>query len=360
MRENNVMQVSDDLLRVHPLYPFRFAPIYKDYLWGGARLRTRFGRTLPQEGIAESWEIVDRPQDESVVVNGPLRGRRLNEFVQHRCTDLFGTDFVACHNPSRFPLILKYLDARLPLSVQVHPDDATTVAMGLNDYGKTETWIIVDAEPGSKLWIGTNRNYPKAELENAFQSGELERCLNEVPAKIGDCFFIPPGTLHALGAGIMVAEVQTNSDVTFRLFDWNRVGPDGKPRELKVAEAMRSLVDPCIPVLARPAFPTAYKMCECLLIGEPFTLNRWTLTDPFVWKNDAHAHLWTVLDGTATVIFNAGRRTSPQGQSGREGDPDAIEVLSQGDSILVPAMCSNLRWIVESGHQTTLLDILLT
>ena len=354
------MQQSDEFLHTQPLYPFRFIPIYKDYLWGGERLRTRFGRPLPKERIAESWDIVDRPGDESVILNGALRGRTLNELVRNRRKDLLGAKAVDSCRYERFPLILKYLDARLPLSVQVHPDDEVATATNLADGGKTEAWLVVDAVPDSKLWVGTNRNYSKKELENAIRIGKLEHCLHSVPAKVGDCFFLPAGTLHALGAGIMVVEVQTNSDITFRLFDWNRVGSDGKPRDLKVPEALCAMVDPCGPISIQTPFSTEHENCERLVIDSRFTLNRWQVREPFVWHNDDRAHLWTVLEGTAVIIFNAGRRTSPTSRSERERDPDAIEVLHMGDSLLVPAMCPSLRWTSEGKKRTVLLDVGVT
>ena len=350
------MSTSDLPIENQPLYPLRFAPIYKDYLWGGERLRTRFGRSLPKDRIAESWEIADHPHGESVVLNGPLRGRTLNALVRARRESILGAAVAARYKGERFPLIIKYLDAKLPLSVQVHPDDETAAAMNLDDGGKAEAWIIVDAAPGSKLWLGTDRNYSQAELEEIIHSGKLEHCLHSVPAKVGDCFFLPPGTLHALGAGIMVVEIQTNSDLTFRVFDWNRVSPDGQPRELKIAEALRSLRFPCQPVAAQSSFPSDHRHCERLLIGERFTLNRWTLAESIIWNNDGRSHLWTVLEGTTAAIFNAGRRVATQE---REGDPDAIEVLHEGDSILVPAVCPSLRWTVESGR-AVLLEVIVT
>jgi len=354
------MRYSDFLLANQPLYPLRFAPVYKNYLWGGNRLRTRFGRLLPQTFIAESWEIADHPNGESVILNGPLRRRTLNELVRARCQDLLGTDIARRRVCDRFPLILKYLDAKLPLSVQVHPDDETAAAMNLGDGGKTEAWVVVDAEPESKLWLGTNWNYSKEELEKAIYSGELERCLHSAPVNVGDCFFLPSGTLHALGAGIMVVEVQTNSDLTFRLFDWNRVGLDGKPRELKIAEGLRSLCFPCGPITAQSSFSSEHRNCERLLICEQFLLNRWVSSEPMFWSNDGRAHLWTVLEGTATAIFNAGRRIAPRKRSGRDSDPDAIEVLHKGDSILVPAMCPSLRWTTEGNKEIKLLDVVVT
>lgn len=354
------MPVFDFLLENQPLYPLRFAPIYKDYLWGGERLRTRFGRTLPKERIAESWEIADHPHGESVILNGPLRNRTLNELFHTRRFDLLGQNVALRRSIKRFPLILKYLDARLPLSVQVHPNDDLAAELGFSDSGKTEAWIVVDAVPGSKLWLGTNRDYSEADLENAVREGWLEQCLHPIDAKVGDCFFLPPGTLHALGAGIMVAEVQTNSDLTFRLFDWNRLDVDGRPRELKIAEALRSLLLPCGPVSPQRSFLTESPNCERLLICDRFVLNRWTVREPFVWKNDGRAHLWTVLSGTTTAIFNAGRRIAPRSLSGREGDPDAIEELREGDSILVPAMCPNLRWTIENKKHVVLLDAAVT
>ncbi len=351
------MSPFDFLLQNQPLYPFRLEPIYKDYLWGGDRLRTLLGRSLPKDAIAESWEIANHPHGESVILNGPLRGRNLAEVVENRFQDLVGEDvFRRCSDNHRFPLMLKYLDARLPLSVQVHPNDEQAKEMGFPDFGKTEAWVVVDVLPGSSLWLGTNRHYSKQELENAAFSGALADCLHRVEPKVGDCFYLPPGTLHALGAGIMVAEVQTNSDLTFRLFDWNRLDANGKPRELRIAEALRSLPETNGPVEPQHVLPAEHEFCERLLVSERFTINRWTLTEPFDWKNDGRAHMWTVLDGSVHAFFTAGRRIAPRAESGRSQDPEVVETLRRGDSLLVPAMSTSVRWNVDAEQDAVLLD----
>lgn len=337
-----------------PLYPFRFDPIYKDYIWGGNRFQTLFGRTLPDgDGpFAESWEIADHANGQSLISNGPLHGISLRQLVSEYPQELFGERLVdPNHPPHRFPLILKYLDACQNLSVQVHPDDNLAWEMGLKDPGKTEVWVVVQAEKGSKLWLGTQRDYSRSELEDIIRKRELKSVLCEVEVHPGDCFYLRPGTLHALGSGILVAEVQTSSDTTFRVYDWDRLDKNGQLRELKIEEAIRALDDVNSPVFPQRGETGLAAHCERLVVDEHFTVNRWTSCEPFQWNSDGRCHLWTVLKGTGDAIFQAGRRGN---------GPDAIESLNFGDSMLIPAMCPEIRWIPENNETLILLDAVVT
>lgn len=359
------MKSIASILQNASIYPFRFEPVYKNYLWGGVRFRTRFGRDLPEEGppTAESWEVCDHPHGQSVIRNGPLKGVTLHDVVAQRPQELFGDVRVSANgSPDRFPLILKYLDAAESLSIQVHPDDRLAEELALKDRGKTETWIIVEAEPGSVIWTGTDRVRSQRELADFIRAGHsIETWLNRVEVKPGDCFFLRPGTLHALGKGVLAAEIQTNSDLTFRLFDWNRVDAEGKPRQLMIEEGIRALSDPCEPVTKQMPRKTEQprRDCERLVSDESFSVNRWTVTAPFSWKSDRHCHIWTVLKGSVDAVFTAGRRLSPASKSGREADPDAIEILHRGDTLLVPAACEQIRWIPEGPDPAILMDVIV-
>lgn len=359
------MDEIDYLLQNSPVYPLRFQPIYKDYLWGGNRLRALFGRIPPgsMDKIAESWEVCDHPNGQSVIQNGHLRGKTLQDVIRRRPVDLLGASQVALQSPPKqFPLLFKYLDAAAALSIQVHPDDKLATELNLGDRGKTEAWIIINAEPGATLWIGTNRPFSRKELGDYIrQGGDLEAVMNRIEPKVGEGFLIPPGTPHALGKGLLVAEVQTTSDLTFRLFDWNRVDADGNPRELKIEEGIRALSDPCHPVPCPSArfVEKGRRRCERLITSDTFAINKWTLDAPISWRSDRRCHIWAVLDGTVDVLFTAGRRMRTCYESGREADPDAIEVFHRGDTFLVPAACDQIRWVPENNRPVTLLDVIV-
>jgi mannose-6-phosphate isomerase len=231
------------------MHPLIFQPIYRTYLWGGRRFETRLERPLPAgETFAESWELVDRGDDQSVVAAGPLAKTTLGSLVREQGRELMGRhDGIAA-----FPLLFKFLDARLPLSVQVHPDDTRAGRLDPPDRGKTEAWYVVDAEPGSLIYAGLREGVTAADLAAAIACGNVDRCLHSFEATRGDCIFIPAGTVHAIGAGLLIAEIQQSSDVTYRLFDWNRVGPDGRPRPLHIEAGIDAVT--CLgPVAPRTA-----------------------------------------------------------------------------------------------------------
>jgi len=221
-----------------PLYPLRFTPILRRLIWGGRRLGTLLHKPIGDgSDYAESWEISDYRDSVSVVENGRLAGVTIRELIRVRGAELLGPAFGGLE---QFPLLVKYIDAHQVLSVQVHPDDAKGRRLA-GDNGKTETWVILEAEPGSAIYAGLKRGVGRDELAAAIHSGRVAPLLHRLEPKAGDCILIESGTVHAIGAGVLLAEIQQTSDATFRVDDWGRKGPDGKPRALHVAEALESI-----------------------------------------------------------------------------------------------------------------------
>jgi len=226
-------------MRQIPAYPLRFKEIYKQTIWGGGRLRAVFGKNIPPENkTGESWEISDHGEDASVVANGPLAdGWTLRKLCDEFPTEVLGTALAdGCRE--KFPLLLKFIDANDDLSVQVHPPDEYARVHENGELGKTEAWYIIEAQPGSRLIRGLKPGTTREEFRSLLDAGTLEKCLHSFEVRGGDVIFLPAGTIHAIGKGIVLAEMQQNSDTTYRVYDWNRVGLDGRPRELNVEKAL--------------------------------------------------------------------------------------------------------------------------
>jgi mannose-6-phosphate isomerase len=220
-----------------PLYPLTFHPIFKERVWGGRNLESLYHKALPPGvPIGESWEISDRPGDVSVIANGPLAGKDLRWLMENYAEELLGDRRQA---GKKFPLLLKILDAKEMLSLQVHPP--AEMAVELNGEPKTELWYVAQAAPGAKLFVGLKRGATRQEFEKRIADGTVAECFHRVPVKAGDAMFLPSGRVHALGAGLVIFEIQQNSDTTYRVFDWNRVGLDGKSRELHVRQSLASI-----------------------------------------------------------------------------------------------------------------------
>ncbi|MCL2774649.1 MAG: class I mannose-6-phosphate isomerase [Oscillospiraceae bacterium] len=218
-------------------YPYKLKPVLKDAIWAGTRLASEFAKSEnPNQKIAESWELTVHKNGVNIIENGDYAGQTLE--------DIFKLDkSIVSENYSgdRFPLLIKFIDAEQDLSVQVHPGNEYA-AKYANESGKTEMWYVIDSKPGAKIVYGLNNDYTREQLQNLIDCGRFEDCLNYVDAKPGDVFFIPAGLVHAIGAGILIAEIQQNSDTTYRFYDYNRLGADGKPRELHIQQAL----DVCI------------------------------------------------------------------------------------------------------------------
>lgn len=218
--------------------PITFRPIYVERVWGGRELEHVYGRTLPDPDrpYGESWEIVDRENAQSVVAEGRYSGSTLHELWTEHREEIFGTGF---HAPPRFPILIKILDARDDLSIQVHPP--AHLAQVLGGEPKTEMWYIADCDPDAKLYVGLKNGVTRDEFEQAIIAGTVADCVHAIVPLPGTSIFIPSGRLHAIGAGFLIYEIQQSSDTTYRVFDWNRLGLDGKPRELHVGESLASI-----------------------------------------------------------------------------------------------------------------------
>ena len=298
------------------VYPLRFAPIFKRYLWGGRRLETLLAKPIgPGDDYAESWEVVDRDRDQSVVAHGPLTGATLRELVTK-----YGGELLGRHaHETRFPLLFKFLDAHLPLSVQVHPDDAAAARLNPPDLGKSEAWVILAADPGSYVYAGLKRGFDRATLARELARGTCELCLHRLEPRAGDVLFLPAGAVHALGPGLVVAEIQQSSDTTYRLFDWNRLGPDGRPRHLHVEESLSAIDYSLGPLSFSVPRATERPHVEQLVECDKFVLNRWKLDSPQSLGGDDMCRLIVVLDGRV------------------ETASDPAGPLAKGQVMLVPA-----------------------
>lgn len=219
------------------MYPLKFRPIYKQRIWGGQKLREVFGKDLPPDRmIGESWEIADLPEDKSVITNGRLKGQTLASAIKNYPVEITGEPYFE----GPFPLLIKFLDAHDFLSVQVHPDEQAVERMGRGQ-PKTECWYIISAEPGAVIYKGLKKGVTKRRFAEAIEKGNVADLLARVPVEPGQCHFLPAGTVHAIGPGLIIAEIQLPSDTTYRVFDWNRVDQNGKSRELHIEQALESI-----------------------------------------------------------------------------------------------------------------------
>jgi mannose-6-phosphate isomerase len=257
-----------------PLYPFRFEPIFKSALWGGRRLATLFPGAPAEGPIGEAWVLSDQGDNVSRVAEGPLAGTTLRELMRDRREDLLGSSLA---HDDTFPLLLKFIDAREHLSVQVHPDDELAQTLAAVPRGKTEAWVVLHAEPGSRIFAGLKKGVDRARLERAVADGTTADLLYTFAPNVGDCVYLPAGTVHALGGGITIFEVQQTSDTTYRLFDWNRTdAKTGRPRELHIENALTSIDFSRGPVHAVKTnrIPTGCGFVEPLVRCQYFSLDR--------------------------------------------------------------------------------------
>ncbi|OYP29422.1 type I phosphomannose isomerase catalytic subunit [Rhodopirellula sp. MGV] len=315
-----------------PGYPLKFRPLIKQTIWGGSKLGTMLGKPIEDAGdYAESWELVDHGKDQSIVENGKLTGKSLAELIEADPAWLLGPSSLEKSNGEpHFPLLLKYLDCNRVLSVQVHPDDAYGATMPVPDLGKTEAWYVVDAEPGALIYAGLKTGVDKIKLAEAVATGETEKVLHSFSPSPGDCVFIPAGTVHALGAGLVIAEIQQSSDTTFRLFDWNRVGADGNPRPLHIEQSLEVTDYESGPVPARKSHKDQSGW-QTLVQCDKFTLDAMERGSDRV-GGDNRFHILTVPRGSAKLVCD-GETT----------------VLSRGESILLPAAISECEISVEAN-----------
>lgn len=250
--------------------PLSFEPIFMERIWGGRKLAELFGKNLPpNKPIGESWEIVDRPEAQSVVTSGPLKGKTLHELWSQHRKEIFGD----LPDSPRFPLLIKLLDAQEKLSLQVHPPEK--IAAKLGGEQKTECWYVAHAESGAELFVGFRKQITRAEFQKSLRAGSAADEVHTIKVKAGDAMFLPSGRFHAVGADNVLVEIQQNSDTTYRVFDWNRVDQQtGKLRQLHVDQALESIdFSDIAPKLIEPKG-------ELLVKHELFELQKWNLDSP--------------------------------------------------------------------------------
>lgn len=322
------------------LYPLKFKPVYKSVIWGGERLKTKLDKKNTPENCGESWEISGVENNVSVVSEGFLSGNPLDDLIEVYMGDLLG-DTVYERFGTEFPVLIKFIDANDDLSVQVHPDDEYS-ASHHGKRGKTEMWYIIDSEPGAELISGFNQEVDEKMFLSHLKGKTLKEILNFVPVKKGDVFFLPAKRIHAIGKGIMLAEIQQTSDVTYRIYDWERVGMDGKPRELNLDHSLKvmdykkrddirtpynSLMNHTVNLADCPYFTTSI-----IEFDQPVDKD-FSLIDSFV--------VYICTEGGAMVNYKGGK---------------PVHII-KGETLLVPAMLKEISLIPEG--KSTLLEVYL-
>ena len=296
-------------------------PAFKDYIWGGTRLRDDFGKDCDFDKVAESWELSCHKDGNSVIANGEFAGMSLSEYIEKQGKAVLGTN---CARFENFPVLIKLIDAKDNLSVQVHPDNEYAQRVE-GEYGKTEMWYVVDADEGATLLYGFKHEISKEEFRERIENNTLLEVTNAVPVKKGDVFFIRSGTLHAIGKGILIAEIQQNSNTTYRIYDYGRVGKDGKPRELHIDKALD--VTKLCPAEPYPETEwvtadskTGWKK-KLLSSCEYFTVNALDIPESAELTADEKSFVSLLfLDGTSTISYNGGKLD-----------------VKKGDSVFIPA-----------------------
>jgi len=319
------------------LYPLKFEPILKDKIWGGTKLKTLFNKAAHTDKLGESWELSGYEADESVVTNGFLAGNSLSELIEIYMGELVGDKIYDEYGLS-FPLLFKLIDANENLSIQVHPGDEVA-AERHNSYGKTEMWYVLDANPGAELIIGFSDDCSRDEYLDALEEGFVEDLLQKVTVKKGDVFFIPAGLVHSIGKGIVVAEIQQSSDITYRIYDYKRTDEQGKERELHTEQALD-----VIHFEASKNPKTNYE----LLLNEitPLVSCDYFTTNLLRFDHNITRH-YDKIDSFVVYMCNEGNFVI-------EFD-DEKTIVKKGDTILIPACIDELSLIPDS--EVTLLEV---
>lgn len=302
--------------------------------WGGRRLGSLLQKPIGTENdYAESWEVADHADGESIVATGALQGQTLRDLMRDHRREMLGCQ----DHLTQFPLLIKFLDANDWLSLQVHPDDLLAKHFQADENGKTEAWVILEAGPDSQICSGLKSGVTADQLRQALINGTVEECLNIISVKRGDCVFVPAGTVHALGPGIVLAEVQQQSNLTFRLFDWGRVDSSGKPRPIHIEESIT-----CTDFTRGPVFPVKpIQLCdqshgfEELVRCEHFVIRRHRFMDPVRIVIEDRFRILITLDGAVQVRTKYGAAAMPTGTT-------ALLPACSGETTLIPSTATTL------------------
>ncbi len=299
------------------LYPLRFTPRFMQRVWGGRSL-SRFYPTLPEGSIGEAWVLSDHPQARTPVSNGPLAGETLHTLIERYGAALVGNRGLS-GKTGAFPLLFKLLDCNDDLSIQVHPsDDYPGLPPG--ELGKTEMWVVLDARPGAKVVYGLKPGTTADDFAAAVCEGRTMDVMRELEVQAGDVLYVPAGTIHALGTGLLVAEIQQSSDTTYRVYDYDRPGLDGRPRELHVEHALKVTRYGEAPTVQHPA-EAPVNLWDPLVQSPYFTVSQGRCNQEWQQETDPGSfHALMVLEGEGTIDWDGGQ-----------------EALLPGDTVLVPA-----------------------
>ena len=297
------------------MYPIKTTPVYKQYIWGGENLKKLYNKDIPGYPTAESWEVGCHPNGMSLVANGEYKGMTVADVIKKEGSKILGDNISV---DEKFPLLLKVLDAEGNLSVQVHPEDEYANIHENGEKGKTEMWYVLSAKEGASLVYGFKEGVTKEIYEKSIADGTLENILNYVDVKAGDVFFIPAGTVHAIGAGIIIAEMQQNSDTTYRVYDYNRVGADGKKRELHIEKALDVSDISCVTgkekapgltVEIEGGTDTYYVACKY------FAFDELNIKSSVKINTNNRMHILFVSKGEGEIKYNGGTESINAGQS---------------------------------------------
>ncbi len=319
-------------------YPLKFNPILKEKIWGGNKLITRYNKKSLKDNIGESWEISDVDGYESIISNGTLAGKTLPEILEEYKDQLVGKH-VYKHFENKFPLLIKFIDAKEPLSIQVHPNDQLAQERH-NSFGKTEMWYIMDVEDDGNLIVGFKKDSNKAEYLEHLENKTLMNILNEDKVVHGDVYFIPTGRVHAIGAGVMLAEIQQTSDITYRIYDWDRPDKDGNYRELHTDLALKA-IDYTAQNEYKLPYDTVYNQPTKLVSCEYFTTNQLLISqETYLAKNDKDSFIiYMCVSGSCIIGY----------------DNDKEENLEKGQTILIPAVLK--KYSIFAKNEVKLLEI---
>ncbi len=289
------------------MYPLKFIPIYQERIWGGRNLEKIFGRKIHGDHIGESWDLSSHPNGTSIVENGFLAGKNLNEIIVEYKEKIMGKKFA---NEKSFPLLIKILDANEHLSIQVHPDD-NCAHKAAGEAGKTEAWYVVHAKEDAHIVYGLKDHITKESFIKAVEDNHIVDTVKKVAVKPGDMIFVPAGTVHALLDGVMVYEVQQNSDTTYRIYDYDRVGDDGKHRELHIEKALE-----VINFAQQPSSVFMNLSINC----QHFSMERLSIVGESYEKTKDQFVIYCVIEGSGEIRYK-----------------EVVESLRPGDTVLIPA-----------------------
>lgn len=283
------------------LYPLLMQAPVKDYLWGGTRLREKYHKISDADKLAESWELSCHPDGPSTIANGEAKGKTLEQYIEDTGKAILGTKGRDCKD---FPIMVKLIDAKDNLSVQVHPSDEYALK-NENQFGKTEMWYIIDAEPGAELLYGVEKEVTAQELTDSLSNGTITDICHHASVKKGDVFFIPSGTIHAIGKGILLAEVQQNSNVTYRLYDYGRLGNDGKPRQLHVKQGSEVSSLKPLPLNVQKESVSLSDDCKAELLAACKYFKTYSVNvdgDIHLSTDETSFHTFTILEGSLKLV----------------------------------------------------------